>query len=75
MHYIPSQAPMHPGRVVTTFVAADGLCELLMSTGVGQVVNFENPVRVRIGEGLIKAGLILQIVRQAHLLDDSNYRR
>jgi hypothetical protein len=54
MHYVPSQAPMHPGRVVTTFVAADGLCEILMSVGVGQIVNYKNPTKVRIGGGLIK---------------------
>lgn len=53
---------MHPGRVVTTFVAVDGLCEMLMGVGVGQVVNFDNPTKVRIGEGIIKAALLLQIV-------------
>jgi hypothetical protein len=52
---------MHPGRVVTTFVAADGLCEMLMGTGVGQVVNYDKPTRVKIGGALIKAGLLLQI--------------
>ncbi|CCA75463.1 hypothetical protein PIIN_09446 [Serendipita indica DSM 11827] len=77
-HYIPSQAPMHPRRVVTTFVAADSLCETLMGLGVGQVVHHEDPRRVRIGSGIIKvlstsappscdthkyeAGLVLQIV-------------
>ncbi len=57
MHYVPSQAPMHPGRVVTTFVAVDGFCEMLMSTGVGQIVNYNNPTKVRIGGGLIKVRL------------------
>jgi len=54
-NYVPGQAPMHPGRVVTTFVAADGICEMLMSTGVGQIVNYDNPTKVAIGGGLIKA--------------------
>ncbi|KAG8839547.1 hypothetical protein FRB91_003409 [Serendipita sp. 411] len=62
LHYIPSQAPMHPGRVVTTFVTLDTLCEMLMGTGVGQVVNYDNPKKVRIGTILIKCGLILQIL-------------
>jgi len=53
-NYVPGQAPMHPGRVVTTFVAADGICEMLMSTGVGQIVNYQNPTKVAIGGGLIK---------------------
>lgn len=54
MYYVPSQAPMNPGRVVTTFVAADGFCEMLMSVGVGQIVNYDNPTKVRIGGALIK---------------------
>ncbi|KAG8836176.1 hypothetical protein FRC17_009519 [Serendipita sp. 399] len=62
LHYVPSQAPMHPGRVVTTFVTLDGLCEMLMGTGIGQVVNYDKPKRVQIGTILIKTGLILQIV-------------
>lgn len=62
MYYVPSQAPMNPGRVVTTFVAADGFCEMLMSVGVGQIVNYDNPTKVRIGGALIKAGLLLQII-------------
>lgn len=62
LNYVPGQAPMHPGRVVTTFVAADGLCEMLMGTGVGQIVNFDNPTKVNIGGALIKTGLLLQIV-------------
>ena len=45
---------MNPRRVVTTFVAADALCEMLNSTGIGQIVNYNNPVKVRIGGGLIK---------------------
>jgi hypothetical protein len=45
---------MNPGRVVTTFVAADGICEMLMGTGVGQVVNYDNPTKVTIGGALIK---------------------
>jgi hypothetical protein len=58
LHYVPSCAPMNPSRVVTTFVAADGLCEMLNSTGVGQIVNYTNPVKVRIGSALIKVCLL-----------------
>lgn len=49
---------MHPGRVVTTFVALDGFCETLVGVGVGQVVNYDNPTKVRLGSNLIKVGLV-----------------
>lgn len=52
---------MNPSRVVTTFVAADALCEILNSTGVGQIVNYDNPVKVRIGGALIKVNLFILI--------------
>jgi len=52
---------MNPSRVVTTFVAADGLCEMLNSVGIGQVVNYDNPVKVRIGSGLIRVGFLVSI--------------
>ena len=58
LHYVPSYAPMNPSRVVTTFVAADGLCEMLNSTGVGQIVAYYSPLRVRIGSGLIRVSLL-----------------
>lgn len=59
---------MHPGRVVTTFVAADGLCEMLMGVGVGQIVNYDKPTRVRIGSGLIKVRAYLHIFMSSYLL-------
>jgi len=52
---------MNPSRVVTTFVAADALCEMLSSTGIGQVVNYDNPVKVRIGSGLIKVRFLVPV--------------
>lgn len=52
---------MNPSRVVTTFVAADGLCEILSSTGIGQIVNYDNPVKVRIGGGLIKVSFLVSV--------------
>ena len=52
---------MNPRRVVTTFVAADALCEMLNSTGIGQIVNYNNPVKVRIGSGLIKVSFLVSV--------------
>jgi len=52
---------MNPSRVVTTFFAADALCEMLNSTGIGQVVNYDDPVKVRIGSALIKVSLFIPI--------------
>ena len=53
---------MNPRRVVTTFVAADALCEILNSTGIGQIVNYDSPIRVRIGGGLIKVSFLVSRV-------------
>jgi len=67
---------MNPSRVVTTFVAADGLCEILSSTGVGQIVNYDNPLKVKIGGGLIKVSLFVSVTRPHRgVLTRSNYYR
>ena len=58
---MPSYAPMNPHRVVTTFVAADALCEMLNSTGIGQLVNYDNPLKVRIGSGLIRVSFLISV--------------
>ena len=52
---------MNPRRVVTTFVAADALCEMLNSTGIGQLVNYDNPLKVRIGSGLIRVSFLISV--------------
>jgi hypothetical protein len=38
LYYVPHLAPLHPGRVATTFVGLDGVCEVLIGQGVWRMV-------------------------------------
>ena len=46
---------------MTTFLALDTLVAVLTGTGAGRISNFSDPNQVRIGTGLIKASLLLQL--------------
>ena len=63
LFYVPYLSPIHPGRVLTTFLAADALCEILIVNGVQKIVDSRFDEKTReIGNGLTKAGLILQVI-------------
>ncbi|KAF2672482.1 hypothetical protein BT63DRAFT_452989 [Microthyrium microscopicum] len=63
LYYAPYLSPLHPGRVLTTFLAADLLCEVLLVNGVQRVVNTRFSDHQRsIGEDLVKAGLLMQAI-------------
>lgn len=63
MYYIPWLSPIHPGRVITTFVGLDVLCELLLGTGAPRSSNSSlSRGEQRAGWALVKAGMILQCV-------------
>ena len=61
LHYVPYLSPMHPGRVMTTFLAADFLCELLIANGAQRMVNtrLSNAERDA-GAIMVKVALLLQ---------------
>jgi hypothetical protein len=63
LFYVPYLSPILPGRVLTTFLAADTVCEVLIVNGVQRIVNsrFSEASR-QLGGNLTKAGLILQAV-------------
>jgi hypothetical protein len=61
LFYVPYLSPIHPGRVLTTFLAADAICEILIVQGVQRIVNSRFDAHQRnIGGALTKAGLLLQ---------------
>ena len=60
--YIAYASPIHPGRVVTTFVALDTLVEILTAQGASRVSRFDKPHEQEIGVALIRAALILLLV-------------
>ena len=62
LHYIPQLSPIHPGRVVSTFVGLDVLVEILVGSGASRIVRWDKSDELAIGLGLIKAALLLQVV-------------
>lgn len=62
LFYIPYLAPMHPGRVATTFVGLDAVCEILIAQGAWRMANSSMTEKQRkLGANLVTASLSLQI--------------
>ena len=62
LHYIPQLSPLHPARVVTTFLGISIIVEVLTSNGAAKAVNSASTAaEVAAGKGLLKAALILQL--------------
>jgi hypothetical protein len=61
LYYIPYLAPLHPGRVATTFIGLDGVCEILIAQGAWRMVNSDSTDAQRqLGSNLVTASLCLQ---------------
>ena len=61
LYYVPYLAPLHPGRVTTTFVGLDGVCEILIGQGAWRMANSSMTASQRkVGEHLVTASLSLQ---------------
>lgn len=61
LYYIPYLAPMHPGRVATTFVGLDAVCEILIGQGAWRMANSTMTAKQRrLGANLVTASLSLQ---------------
>lgn len=62
-YYIPWLSIIHPGRVVTTFIGLDVVCELILGAGAPRAINTDISAKERqVGIDLIRAGLILQVI-------------
>ncbi|KAF2264138.1 hypothetical protein CC78DRAFT_517247 [Lojkania enalia] len=63
MYYIPYFAPLHPGRVITTFGFLSSVVEALNAIGISYLANRSLPEKYgKLGDGIMKASLILQVV-------------
>lgn len=63
LYYIPWLSPMHPGRVVSTFIGIDVLIEVLAGNGAAISSNMGNSAsKQKLGVDLVKASLLLQLV-------------
>lgn len=62
LFYVPYLSPIHPGRVLTTFIALDLVCEVVIVNGVQKIVDARDNEHTReVGNALTKAGLLLQL--------------
>ncbi|KAF3760869.1 hypothetical protein M406DRAFT_334491 [Cryphonectria parasitica EP155] len=63
LYFVPYCAPMHPGRVLTTFAMLSSLIEVLNAIGVTYLANKSLPENlINLGQVLMKVGLCLQIL-------------
>jgi len=59
---VPYFSPLHPGRVVTTFIGLDAVIGALTGNGASYVSNSKLPESKRnMGKSLLKAALLLQL--------------
>jgi hypothetical protein len=69
LYYVPYLSPMHPGRALTTFLAADFICEVLIANGAQMSINTSYPkTEQKVGLVLVKVALILQALLFAFFL-------
>lgn len=62
MYYVPYCAPLHPGRVLTTFGSLSFLVEVLNAVGIAWLARPDvDETITRVGDILTKASLILQL--------------
>ncbi|KAJ8115543.1 hypothetical protein OPT61_g2838 [Boeremia exigua] len=61
LYYMPYLAPMHPGRVATTFIGLDAVCEILIGNGAWRMANSSMTDSQRqAGANMVMASLSLQ---------------
>ncbi|KAL9101530.1 MAG: hypothetical protein Q9163_003226 [Psora crenata] len=62
LYYVPYYSPMHPGRVLTTFLGLDIVVEVLTGQGAARLANLDStPAERKVGEALVRASLLLQV--------------
>lgn len=62
-YYVPYLAPIHPGRVITTFVGLDFIIGIITGNGAAKAINTSNsPGELKAGRDLIRASIMLQLI-------------
>lgn len=63
--YLPYHAPLHPGRVVSTFMILSAATESLTGSGASNsAAHYDDPAAQRTGHQLLQAALVLQAVME-----------
>lgn len=62
LYFVPYLAPIHPGRVITTFAAISGIVEALNGQGASYSANQSlSQSKQNVGHALLKAALLMQV--------------
>lgn len=61
LYYVPYLSPLHPGRVISTFVGIDVIVGILTGNGASEVNPSNSAKTQRIGRGLIRTSILLQV--------------
>jgi len=62
LYYVPYLSPIHPGRVLSTFIGLDAIVAVLTGNGASRVANVQATVTdLKVGRGLIRASILLQM--------------
>lgn len=66
LHYVPYHSPLHPTRVITTFLNLDAVTGVLTAVGAAKFAgNSIGTSSHHLGQSLMKAALLLQIASMA----------
>ncbi|KAL8783871.1 MAG: hypothetical protein Q9195_009263, partial [Heterodermia aff. obscurata] len=62
LFYVPYLSPIHPGRVMSTFVGLDAVVGILTGNGASRSANTSNtPSEMKAGADMVRASIILQL--------------
>lgn len=62
LYYVPYLSPIHPGRVLSTFIGLDAIVAVLTGNGGSRFANPNATVTdLKVGQGLIRASILLQM--------------
>lgn len=63
LYYVPYLSPIHPGRVISTFVGLDAVIGVLTANGGARVANTDaTPSEIRSGKAMLRASILLQVI-------------
>ncbi|KAL9592352.1 MAG: hypothetical protein Q9179_006805 [Wetmoreana sp. 5 TL-2023] len=63
LYYVPYLSPIHPGRVISTFLGLDAVIGALTGNGGARVANADaTPSEISSGKAMLRASILLQVV-------------
>ncbi len=63
LYYVPYLSPIHPGRVISTFLGLDAVIGAITGNGGARIADLEaSEADIRAGKAMLRASIILQLV-------------